>query len=379
MSPPEQPCVPTPVTSTAVEMAVDAVGLLLALSWFPALLLSTEAAGSCPATATSCIPGLPGRDGRDGQPGHNGATGPPGRDGSIGATGPPGRDGSIGATGPPGPPGPPLTRDILDHIGTECRGRYSFHPAASCKEVYQCNSTAPSGYYWIRTAVGVVRVYCVMETTNCGNITGGWMRAAYIDVTNENNTCPDGLDVTVQASTRMCTRSHTGVGCSSVTFPTFDLPYTKVCGRARGYQYASPDAFDRSFSDASYIDGLLVTHGNSENLIWAFAAGLSTDTYDTAKCPCDDARGRAPPSNVGEKYFCETGNTGVFELQWYLDNPLWDSQGCAANSTCCNRGGPWFSTTLSQEVRDDIAVSWCFDQNPVDEDLAVDQLEIYVY
>ena len=368
---------------------------LVALTCFTAVYLSTEAADTCHATTTSCIPGLPGRDG---QPGRDGVTGPPGRDGrdglpgnsctagGPGLQGPPGLNGTDGERGPPGPPGLPgvlnyteqqqLKEDILATVREEISMLSS---ATSCKNLYHSNPALPSGYYNIVTPQGVERVYCEMNTANCGNITGGWMRAAYIDVTNKNNTCPEGLDVTVQASTRMCTRSHTGVGCSSVTFPTFDLPYTKVCGRARGYQYASPDAFDRSFSDASYIDGLLVTHGNSENLIWAFAAGLSTDTYDTAKCPCDDARGRAPPSNVGEKYFCETGNTGVFELQWYLDNPLWDSQGCAANSTCCNRGGPWFSTTLSQEVRDDIAVSWCFDQNPVDEDLAVDQLEIYVY
>ena len=37
--------------------------------------------------------------------------------------------------------------------------------------------------------------------------------------------------------------------------------------------------------------------------------------------------------------------------------------------------GPWFTTTLS----DNIEVNWCFDQGPDDEDLAVDQLDIYVY
>ena len=206
------------------------------------------------------------------------------------------------------------------------------------------------------------------------------MRAAYIDMTIENNTCPEGLEVTVVDSARMCTRSHTGFGCSSITFPTFGVPYTKVCGRARGYQYASPDAYG-AFSDASGgIDGLLVTHGNVETPIWTFAAGLSTsDIYDTSRCPCDDSRGSPPPANVGERWFCETGFMGAFDFQWYLDNPLWDSQGCAANSTCCDRGGPWFTITLSQEVSNDIEVSWCFDQVPEDEDLSVDQLEIYVY
>ncbi len=82
---------------------------------------------------------------------------------------------------------------------------------------------------------------------------------------------------------------------------------------------------------------------------------------------------------MGEDYFCESGNSGPFEHRWYLDDPLWDSQGCASGSTCCDRGGPWFTTTLSQEVSDDIEVGWCLDQEVSDEDVGVDQLEIYVY
>ena len=110
--------------------------------------------------------------------------------------------------------------------------------SSSCKELYQCNPALPSGYYNITTPQGVERVYCDMNTTNCGNITGGWMRVAYIDMTDENNTCPQGLTYTVASSTHMCTRSLTGQNvCSSLTFPTHGVPYTKVCGRARGYQY----------------------------------------------------------------------------------------------------------------------------------------------
>ena len=65
---------------------------------------------------------------------------------------------------------------------------------------------------------------------------------------------------------------------------------------------------------------------------------------------------------------------------WYLDDLLWDSQGCAGNSTCCDRGGPWFTTTLSKEVSDDIEVRMCFNSDSVtNEDIGVEQLEIYVY
>ena len=257
------------------------------------------------------------------------------------------------------------------------------HVATSCKELYQCNPALPSGYYNIMTPQGVERVYCEMNTANCGNVTGGWMRAAYIDVTNENNACPEGLGVNVVNSTRMCTRSHTGGGCSSIIFPTFGVPYTKVCGRARGYQFASPDAFGQLFPDSGFpdVEGLIVTHGSLRNHIWSFAAGLSKDFDYPENCPCAFPHpGQAAPSLVGDNYFCESGNTGQFSFgQWYLNDPLWDSQGCASGSTCCDRGGPWFTTTLSLEVSDDIEVGVCLNQDSTDEDIGIDQLEVFMY
>ena len=259
--------------------------------------------------------------------------------------------------------------------------------ATSCKELYQCNPALPSGYYNITTPRGVERVYCVMNTNNCGDITGEWMRAVNVDMTNENNTCPQGLTYTVVNSTRMCTSSHTGYfKCSSVTFPTHGVPYTKVCGRARGYQYYGTVAFlsyhnGQTTLNSAYVSGLSVTYGSPRSHIWTFAAGLSKDyNYPSHNCPCTPYPDPAAPPFVGENVFCESGNNGPFEIQqWYLDDPLWDSQGCTANSTCCDRGGPWFTTTLSQGVRDDIEVRMCL-YHPLDrENLGVDELEIYIY
>ena len=266
--------------------------------------------------------------------------------------------------------------------------------ATSCKELYQCNPALPSGYYNITTPQGVERVYCVMNTTNCGNITGGWMRVAYIDMTNESNTCPQGLNYTVVYTTRICTRSHINAqGCSSVTFPAHGVPYTKACGRARGYQYHATPGFEgyqgrgQTTLDSAYVSGLSVTYGSPRSHIWTFAAGYSKDHYfsnDCCNCPCASPYpGPAAPSFVGENLFCETGNSGPVERQWFLDDPLWDSQGCASGSTCCDCGGPWFTTTLSQEVRDDIEVRMCtyhdFTSFPDVENLGVDELEIFIY
>ena len=165
----------------------------------------------------------------------------------------------------------------------------------------------------------------------------------------------------------MCIRSHTDyINCSSVTFPTHGVLYTKVCGRARGYQYYSTLAFAnyhyRSQTlDSAYVSGLSVTYDSPRSYIWTFAAGYSKDYIYCCNCPCASPYpGTAAPPFVGENIFCESGNSGpLVYQQWYLDDPLWDSQGCVSGSTCCDRGGPWFTTTLSQEVRNDIEVRMC--------------------
>ena len=327
-------------------------------------------------------PGLPGPIGLQGHPGPNGAHGP---------HGPPGLPGPRGRPGPPGVSVVNLTdaqykqikEELLKDVPKRCELL-----TTSCKELYQCNPALPSGYYNIVTPQGVERVYCEMDTTNCGNITGGWMRAAYIDMTNENNICPQGLNYAVESSTRMCTRSYSGsMGCSPVTFPTHGVLYTKVCGRARGYQFGLSPSFygynraRQTTLDSSYGSGLSVTYGSPRTHIWTFAAGGSKEyNYGyCCNCPCARYASAAAIPFMGENYFCESGITVDYERQWYLDDPLWDSQGCASGSTCCDRGGPWFTTTLSQEVREDIEVRMCLYHGTGTENIGVDQLEIFIY
>ena len=331
-----------------------------------------------------------GLQGDTGLAGPIGPRGYPGPDGERGPQGPPGPPGARGSQGPTGVSVVNLTEVQYKQIKEELFREFEELSkcdlmAVSCQELYQCNPALPSGYYNIWTPQGAERVYCVMNTINCGNITGGWMRAAYIDMTNESNTCPQGLTYTVVNSTRMCTRSHTDYfDCSSVTFPTHGVPYTKVCGRARGYHYGETPSFwnyrsGRNLSSA-YVSGLSVTYASRQNHIWTFAVGLSKDYgYTCCNCPCASSYpGPAEPPFVGENYFCESGNTGTWESQWHLDDPLWDSLGCASGSTCCDRGGPWFTATLSQEVRDDIEVRMCSTFSSI-ENLGVDELEIYIY
>ena len=208
------------------------------------------------------------------------------------------------------------------------------------------------------------------------------MRVAHINMTDPRHSCPQGLRYIARSSKRMCIRSHSVPGCSSITFPLHSVPYTKVCGRARGYQFGFTESFRGYYQynqtlEGYYVVGLSVTHGSPRNHIWTFAAGVSKDGhYYTNQCPCGQYQGQAAPGFVGENYHCESGWDGN-PRQRLLDDPLWDSQGCPIGSTCCNRGGPWFSTTLTEEVSDDIEVRWCQDYRQ--KNVGVDQLEIFVH
>ena len=88
----------------------------------------------------------------------------------------------------------------------------------------------------------------------------------------------------------MCRCSHTSAGCRSVTFPTHMTPYTKVCVRAQGYQYTSPDGFCNfhyrgQTVEGYYVEGLSVTWQHSKPHL-AFVAGLSNDyNYRSATVP----------------------------------------------------------------------------------------------
>ena len=266
------------------------VKLFVTLTLFTIMLyLTTEAADTCPATTASCIPGLPGRDGRDGQPGRDWT---------------PGRDGTPGCNGRDGAPGPPsalndtekesMKKDIMNALREEvcqlnrlssckptCNGMCADNPAASCKEIYDCNPSTPSGNYWISTDSGPQEVYCEMRASRCGNITGGWMRVAHINMSDPEQTCPSPLR-TLTSPLRMCA-GGTSAGCSSVQYPTLGLNFTHVCGQAIGYMYHSADGLDAPYTsktiDSPYVDGLSITYGSPRHHLWTYAAGACLDAF----------------------------------------------------------------------------------------------------
>ena len=124
--------------------------------------------------------------------------------------------------------------------GLEQTGMVAAFPGASCGTL---NSSLSSGNYWLRTSTGdPVNVYCNMDLS-CNNVTG-WMRVANLDFGNHNDSCPSNFMEVTMSGVRFCEQTD-GTGCSRTDFSTFDVPYSKVCGKVIGNQFGSLEAFSR--------------------------------------------------------------------------------------------------------------------------------------
>ena len=267
-------------------------------------------------------------------------------------------------------------------------------PGVSCADIYNKNPTSHgrSGYYVLKIAGHLINAYCDMEL-DCGGIKGGWMRIADVN-TKEGDACPRGW---TSYRKSYCTGGSTG-GCYSAHFSTNSTSYTKVCGKAVGYQKGSLDAFyPYAYShgkannykpvtasralDGVYVDGISITSGNPRKHVWTYAVGLSDDhNYPNVNCPCAKYPGSDPPPYVGYHYYCESGNSGTFDTSvLYNKDPLWDGAGCGSENSCCYRAGmPWFFRQFPVALNGNIEVRICYDQTFRDEALAVEQIQLYV-
>ena len=131
-----------------------------------------------------------------------------------------------------------LTNSGHRYMTRLCSGASESSPASSCQLIAQFYN-ATSDYYWIRTANGsTARLYCDIST-RCGE--PGWTRAAFIDMTDGSQSCPNELAEMNYTGIRVCKRrAHNA--CDSVNFIA-PVSYTKVCGRIIGYQIGTSDAF----------------------------------------------------------------------------------------------------------------------------------------
>ena len=210
---------------------------------------------------------------------------------------------------------------------------------------------------------------------------GPWYRVAYLNMSNPAEQCPSAWREYNSGGIRACGRPASASGsCPGVQYSNCNQ-YTRVCGRIIGYQVASPDAFE-SDSDQS-VDGITITRDTQH--IWSYVAGLTendTSIYFRSTCPCSNTDGQArdPPSSIGNKYYCESGNSmsGFILGHLYIEDKLWDDQQC--EGTCCTgtNSPPWFSIQLPSPTTDAIEVSICCNQGTDDEDIPVELIELYV-
>ena len=224
-----------------------------------------------------------------------------------------------------------------------------------------------------------------VTNSNCGD--GQWKRVAFLNMSDPTQECPRGWRG-YPSPVRCCGRPVSDrSSCPAVFFPSYGYQYSKVCGRAIGYQQGSPDGFasivhaepDTDTVNGIYVDGVSVTYGNPRTHIWTFAVGVHEhgdgNVNNNNNCPCDG--GTSPPSFVGNNYFCETGDdTPNVQLhRFYDEDPLWDGFNCN-NPSCCQP--PWFKVVLTSPTMDDIEVRICGDQRTGDEDSPLSLLELYV-
>ena len=250
----------------------------------------------------------------------------------------------------------------------------------SCEEIKSKWPSSPSDYYIIADSHGHARhVYCYMEEL-CGS-TGGWMRVAYLNMTDSSEKCPDGFRQYSENSIQVCGRTITGGGsCSGITFSSGSIEYSQVCGKVIGYQYYSPDGTNNNNINGAYIDGISLTHGSPRKHIWSFISG-KFENHHSSSCPCGTVGQESAPSFIGTDYYCESGNPySNYQSKLYTNDPLWDGQGCGSNEKpCCTRPHiPWFHKLLGYSTTDSIEMRLCCDEGTSNEDVPFDLVEIYV-
>ena len=366
--------------------------------------------------------GLKGKKGVKGQKGVQGTQGIPGPAGSPGLAGPRGKlgyPGPEGTEGPPGQPGLPGPRGQQGRPGDTKLNEQEFNSVTNSvhnsvlasvnatverqfdalyKIVEKLNRTVEREVKLREDAQNTVmaKLRAINETLNmlkphppsskCGTF-GNWRRIAYFDTT-QGDSCPSDLRTVSNTTTNQtaCGR-NVSIGCTSLLLTT-DGNYTDVCGRTRGYQFGSADAFghllDTDSIDSAYLDGISFTYGSPRTHLWSFVAGhqedLSGHPSTVADCPCsraDPTDSTNVPSYVQDNYYCESGFVYGEDGNIAWEDPLWDGSGCTLpGNQCCDRYG-WFHQEVPT-TSDDIEVRWCADEDQGTEDVFTDQLEIWV-
>jgi len=201
--------------------------------------------------------------------------------------------------------------------------------------------------------------------SQCGP--GQWKQVVSLNMSNSTHQCPSAW-TEYSSPIRSCGRGqHDNASCEYTSFST-GIKYSKVCGRARGMQSGSSDAFDPYYglrNEEYYVDGISVTYSSPQQHIWTFAA----DSTDDVRCSCNINSSISSDAFVGNKYFCDSQANGV----------LWDGEDCAESLSCCTfNSPPWFSVQLPAPTTDNINVGLCASEGTDNENIFINVFELYV-
>ena len=252
----------------------------------------------------------------------------------------------------------------------------------SCKEILARYPATRSGYYLIQPRDGTPNIYlnCDMENERCGS--KGWTRVAHMNVSKTSQPCPVGFTL-IESPIRSCGGLATA-GCVSVKFRTYGISYSQVCGRLRGYQVGVTGAFGPYLNGQNpdiVIDGVLISHGEEQEHIWAYATAYQKGTLarGTTLCPCHPGfTGAGVPVFIGnDSYYCDSGVESAPVAGQFYTTPLWTGEGCAPPECCSHNGMPWFCKTLSVPTTNYIEIRSC--HNNLDEDTPLDLIELYIH
>ena len=225
---------------------------------------------------------------------------------------------------------------------------------SSCSAIFELLNSSTSGYYWLRSADGSssAKVFCD-RMASCGGITGSWIRVAKLNKTDADFQCFKGLKKNEQ---NQCVKNTSMSGCSSVIFPA-GIPYLHICGKILAYGINSPDGFHMpSNINDNYVDGVSLTYGSDSDRhhVWTFAARI-----DQIKQPwVVDTCNVTVPEFVGKDFTCMR---------------LLNSDTCPTSSCA-----PEFNRQLQVPTSDNIEMRVCTDQVMSDENIVIDDVEIYI-
>ena len=224
-------------------------------------------------------------------------------------------------------------------------------------------------------------------TGPCGG--AGWTRVAYLNMADPQQTCPSTWKLNT-SPVRGCGRSSTiARTCESVVYPVNGRSYSTVCGKIIAYQKGVSLGFWWDGEMEAVLSGISITHGppGARQHIWTFVGAQNErdPKFNGAfNCPCSDTsitRSFATPTFIGNDYFCDSGGPGPGYNSWtfYLNNPLWDGEGCGPTSSCCEfNSPPWFLKTLPEPTTDGLEMRLC-GQNPFQyEDKIITSIDIYI-